>query len=69
MTNAKTGKSLHGAPPDSIPAVRTIAVDAVTFMSPVHVGDEVSLYAELIETGRSSMKIKVEAWRRPRHSE
>lgn len=47
----------------------TVAVDAVTFVSPVQVGDEVSLYAELVDSGRSSMKIKVEAWRRPRHSE
>ena len=47
----------------------TIAVDALTFVSPVQVGDEVSLYASLIETGRSSMRIHVEAWRRPRHSE
>lgn len=47
----------------------TIAVDALSFVSPVHIGDEVSLYARLVETGRSSMKIQVEAWRRPRHSE
>ncbi len=47
----------------------TIAVDALTFVSPVQVGDEVSLYANLVETGRSSMRIHVEAWRRPRHSE
>ncbi|MEM7398828.1 MAG: acyl-CoA thioesterase [Pseudomonadota bacterium] len=47
----------------------TIAVDALSFVSPVHVGDEVSLYANLVETGRSSMRIHVQAWRRPRHSE
>ncbi|MGD2026147.1 MAG: acyl-CoA thioesterase [Methyloceanibacter sp.] len=47
----------------------TIAVDALTFVSPVQVGDEVSLYASLVKTGRSSMRIHVEAWRRPRHSE
>ena len=47
----------------------TIAVDALSFVSPVHVGDEVSLYAHIVETGRSSMRIQVEAWRRPRHSE
>ena len=31
---------------------------------PVHVGDEVSVYADLISTGRTSMKFQVEAWRR-----
>jgi len=40
----------------------------MAFLRPVHVGDEVSLYAECISVGRSSMKITVEAWRRPRES-
>jgi acyl-CoA thioesterase YciA len=41
----------------------------MSFLQPVTVGDEVSLYAVLVSEGRSSMKIKVEAWRRPRESE
>ena len=45
----------------------TIAVDGMSFLSPVHVGDEVSLYARMLSIGRTSMKILVEAWRRPRH--
>ena len=45
----------------------TIAVEGMSFLSPVHVGDEVSLYAEVIKVGNTSMKIAVEAWRRPRH--
>jgi acyl-CoA thioesterase YciA len=45
----------------------TIAVDGMAFLSPVHVGDEVSLYARLLSVGRTSMKFLVEAWRRPRH--
>ena len=45
----------------------TIAVDGMAFLSPVHVGDEVSLYARMQSVGRTSMKILVEAWRRPRH--
>ncbi len=45
----------------------TIAVDGMAFLSPVHVGDEVSLYARILGVGRTSMKILVEAWRRPRH--
>jgi acyl-CoA thioesterase YciA len=45
----------------------TIAVDGMSFLSPVHVGDEVSLYAEVVKIGNTSMKIAVEAWRRPRH--
>ena len=48
--------------------VVTAAVDGMAFLSPVHVGDEVSLYAEISAIGYSSMKILVEAWRRPRDS-
>ena len=47
----------------------TIAVDAMEFLAPVAVGDEVSVYADLVKTGRTSMTIEVEAWRRGRHVE
>lgn len=44
----------------------TIAVDGIQFLKPVYVGDEVTLFAELESVGRTSMKIRVEAWRRAR---
>lgn len=44
----------------------TVAVDSMVFLQPVRVGDEVSVFADLLSTGRSSMRIAVEAWRRPR---
>lgn len=44
----------------------TISVDGMTFHLPVSVGDEVSVYGDLVEVGRSSMKIAIEAWRRRR---
>jgi acyl-CoA thioesterase YciA len=44
----------------------TVAVDGMVFHTPIHVGDEVSVYADLISTGRTSMKFQVEAWRRSR---
>jgi acyl-CoA thioesterase YciA len=47
----------------------TIAVDGMTFHKPVKIGDVVSVYAEVISTGRSSMKIDVSAWRRIRAGE
>lgn len=47
----------------------TIAVEGMQFHLPVSVGDEVSVYAELVRTGRTSMTIEVEAWRRHRHEE
>ena len=46
----------------------TVAVEGMSFLSPVLVGDEVSLYARVVGTGRSSMRIAVEAWRRHRES-
>ena len=49
--------------------VATVAVEAMTFHAPVHVGDEVSLYATIISTGRTSMRLQVEAWTRERHAE
>lgn len=44
----------------------TVAVDGMAFLSPVHVGDEVSFYASLLTVGRTSMRLSIEAWRRPR---
>ncbi len=47
----------------------TIAVEGMTFLKPVKVGDEVSLYADLEKIGRSSLRIHVEAWRRDRYDD
>ncbi|KRE02084.1 acyl-CoA thioesterase [Bosea sp. Root381] len=42
--------------------VVTVAVDAMTFIRPVKVGDVLSVYTEVESVGRTSMKIHVEAW-------
>jgi acyl-CoA thioesterase YciA len=47
--------------------VATVAVEAMAFLNPVAIGDEVSLYGRLLSTGRTSMKVAVEAFRRHRH--
>jgi acyl-CoA thioesterase YciA len=47
----------------------TVRAEAMVFLSPVSVGDEVSLFARLVSRGKTSMKIEVEAWRRARDSE
>ncbi len=47
----------------------TIAVEGMKFIAPVSVGDEVSVYAELVKVGRTSMTIDVQSWRRHRHAE
>ena len=58
----------------SIPAVRlaqgrvaTVAVNSFVFRQPVFVGDVVSLYAEVVKVGRTSITVDVEVYsqRRP----
>ncbi len=44
----------------------TVAVEAMQFLRPVKVGDEVTLYATLRSVGRTSMRIHVDVWARPR---
>jgi acyl-CoA thioesterase YciA len=44
----------------------TVAADSMVFHSPVFVGDEVSLYADIVRVGRTSLSIRIEAWRRSR---
>lgn len=50
--------------------VATVAVDGMAFHKPVFVGDMVSCYADIVQTGRSSITMHVEVWaRRGRTSE
>ena len=49
--------------------VATIAVDGMVFLTPVQVGDEVTVYAKMLSVGRTSMRMKVDAYRRPREGE
>ena len=44
----------------------TVAVDGMVFHEPVFIGDEVSLYCMITRVGRTSMTVRVEAWRRSR---
>ncbi len=53
----------------SIPAARsarghvvTVAVNSFTFKQPVFVGDIVSLYADVVRIGRTSITVKVEVY-------
>ena len=42
--------------------VVTIAIEAMTFIRPVKVGDVLSVYTAIDEVGRTSMKVHIEAW-------
>lgn len=43
-------------------------MDRMEFLSPLRVGSQVSCYCELVDIGRSSMKINVEVWMLDRFS-
>ncbi|HXO67699.1 MAG TPA: hotdog domain-containing protein, partial [Bradyrhizobium sp.] len=40
----------------------TVSIDAMNFRKAVYVGDLVSVYANLVRVGRTSMTIHLEAW-------
>jgi acyl-CoA thioesterase YciA len=42
--------------------VVTVAVDGMSFLQPVRVGDTIACYARVESIGRTSMKIPVEVW-------
>jgi acyl-CoA thioesterase YciA len=42
--------------------VTTVAVDGMSFLNPVNVGDIVNCHASLIKIGRTSIRVAVEAW-------
>lgn len=46
----------------------TVSVEAMQFHRPIKVGDEVTLYATLTKVGRTSMRIHIDVWGRPRMS-
>ena len=42
--------------------ITTAAIDGMSFLNPVYVGDIVSCHATLLKVGRTSMQIQVEVW-------
>jgi acyl-CoA thioesterase YciA len=44
--------------------VVTVAVDGMTFLRPMKVGDVLCVYTRVVSVGRTSMKIAIEAWAR-----
>ncbi len=46
--------------------VATVSIEAMRFLRPVSVGDEVSCYCTLGEVGESSIPVRIETWARGR---
>ena len=42
--------------------VVTASVSSLSFLQPVKIGDVVAVYTEVVGTGRSSVRIQIEAW-------
>ena len=42
--------------------VSTVAVESMTFLNPVKVGDAVCCYAKVLRVGTTSMRISLEVW-------
>src|SRR3990167_9679855 len=40
----------------------TVAIDSLVFIKRVNVGDTVCCYADIVNVGRTSMRIKIEVW-------
>jgi acyl-CoA thioesterase YciA len=47
--------------------VATVAVGGMSFLTPVHVGAVVSCYCDVVEVGRSSVRVVVEVWINSKH--
>ncbi len=46
--------------------VATVSIEAMHFLRPVEVGDEVSCYCSVEHTGETSVAVKIETWTRSR---
>ncbi len=46
--------------------VATVSIDAMEFLRPVAVGDEVSCYCSLVKAGDTSLTVRIETWARSR---
>jgi acyl-CoA thioesterase YciA len=46
--------------------VATVAIDAMRFLNPISVGDEVSCFCSWEDEGSTSIKVKIETWTRVR---
>lgn len=40
----------------------TVAIDGMSFIQPVHIGDFVCCYSQILKIGNTSIQIKIEAW-------
>ena len=61
MAGAITAEEVAGG------RVATVAIDGMALLTPVHVGAVVTCYCDVLEVGRSSVRIVVEVWINSKH--
>ncbi|MBE9538623.1 MAG: acyl-CoA thioesterase [Proteobacteria bacterium] len=47
--------------------VATVAINGMVFLTPVHMGAIVTCYADILDIGRSSVRVMVEVWINSQH--
>jgi acyl-CoA thioesterase YciA len=61
MAGAITAEEVAGG------RVATVAIEGMALLTPVHVGAVVTCYCDVLEVGRSSVRIVVEVWINSKH--
>ena len=61
MAGAVTAEEVAGG------RVATVAIEGMALLTPVHVGAVVTCYCDVLEVGRSSVRIVVEVWINSKH--
>jgi len=46
-----------------------VAAEGLSFIAPIMPGEELSVWADVVATGRTSYTVATDAWRRDRHGE
>ena len=47
--------------------VATVAIEGMSFLTPVHVGAVVTCYCDILDIGRSSVRVLIEVWINSQH--
>jgi acyl-CoA thioesterase YciA len=47
--------------------VATVAIQGMSFLTPVHVGAVVTCYCDILDIGRSSVRVLIEVWINSQH--
>ena len=47
--------------------IATVAIEGMSFLTPVHVGAVVTCYCDILDTGQSSVRVLIEVWINSQH--